>query len=377
MRTIVILAALAMAPATSVGQLSGVLEGHARGELQSAPPGLAAFAAGNYEAALEALRRTPEGSVPHHDRFTRAALLYQRDRERVLQLRDEIDLPARQSFYLRHPPMTASLDGETSVPLTVVRFPATLMGGEEVTMLLDTGGSGVGIDQELVEQFEMPHTTEIETSGTLPFVGGIVFEKHPVVIPELSIGKLELRNVPAEYAVFSEEEQELLDRSPLPDYDIIVGLDTFIGFVDEIRLDRREGTITFSDTPELTEGGIPFLFHASKPFTAFRGGDEWWTTLVDTGSTTDMMDEAYVLEQQTSRIEKTWRGFDVVEYRVPVTAPSGMPFPTLVRDYAMDLDLTIGGERIELLIGHPHERFVFNLVDNRLAIDPCVDSCAE
>jgi hypothetical protein len=39
------------------------------------------------------------------------------------------------------------------------------MGEEEVVVLLDTGGAGVGIDQELVERFDMPRSAEVTRSG--------------------------------------------------------------------------------------------------------------------------------------------------------------------------------------------------------------------
>jgi hypothetical protein len=356
------------APTVAQDELSSALEQLVAGELQAESTGLSAFAAGDYETAFDALLRADEGSVPFQQRFIASALLYQRDREKLLEYRDRVTLPASQAFYLQHPPMTASLDGETSVPLTVVRFPATLMGEEEVVVLLDTGGAGVGIDQELVERFDMPRSAEVTGTGLLPFVGGIEFDKYATVIPELAIGDLEMTNVPAEFSVFDAEAQAILDRSPIPAFDIIMGLDTFIGYVDEVRFDWRNERITFDSSAEL-ERGFPFLFHASKPFTAMRGFGEWWTTVIDTGSTSDMMAEEYVRNEYTSRRETKWRGYDVVNYRVPVQWPSGETFLSLIQSFNMDLDLVIGDQRVEYLIGHPHQLAVFNLADNLFRIE--------
>lgn len=353
--------------------LSGTLVDLVTGDLDAQHDGLAAFAEADYEAAFDALREAPDGAVPYQDRFETAALLYQRDREKLLQYRDALTLPTAQAFYLEHPPMKVSLAGETSVPLTVVRFPATLMGEEEVTVLLDTGGAGVGIDQELVERYGMPRSADVTGRGSLPFVGGLEFDKYAVVIPELEIGDLRMTNVPAEYSEFDEEAQAILDRVPLPEFDIIMGLDTFIGFVEELRLDWNSGEITFDSTAEL-EGGVPFLFHASKPFTAMRGFGDWWTTVIDTGSTSDMMAERFVRERNASRRETVWRGYDVVNYRVPVQWPSGETFLALVQSFNMDIDLVIGGEHVEFLIGHQHQRMVFNLSENRFTAEPAENS---
>jgi hypothetical protein len=372
MRLLLLLLSLSItAPALSDQSLSNTLEALVRGEIEGESAGLAAFAAADYRTAFDLLRDASDEAVPYRERFVAAALLYQRDRAALLEHRDAVTLPAPQAFYLEHPPMTVSLDGATSAPLTVARFPATLMGEEEVVVLLDTGAAGVGIDQELVERYDMPRSSEATARGVLPFVGGIEFDKYAVVIPELSIGGLRMTHVPAEYSAFDEEARRILDASPLPEFDIIMGLDTFIGFVEEVRLDWRNGRITFDSSAQLRHG-TPFLFHASKPFTAMRGFGEWWTTVVDTGSTSDMMEETYVRERHVSRRETVWRGYDIVEYRVPVEWPTGETFLSRVQSFSTDLDLVIGDERVEFLIGHPHERMVFNLADNRFTVEAAV-----
>jgi hypothetical protein len=263
--------------------------------------------------------------------------------------------------------VTADLNGETTLPVNNTRFSA-VMGRDTLTVLLDTGGSGVGINQEWVEKYDMPTDTTIATYGSLPFINNAQFTKHPVVIPELSIGSMTIKNLPAEYSVFDEENQQKVDAVDLPEFDIIMGLDTFIGLVGEVEFNWIHDTITFRDSPTLTDGK-PFLFYSSKPFTSFEVGGEYLTTVIDTGSPSDMIRKAYYMNNYTEAEEKTWGDYTYTEYTVPISTGIGPDLDLKIGSYTGELDLVISDVPIELLIGFQHNRMTFNLEQNVMMVE--------
>ena len=372
MKTVALSLLIFIAPITIHAQSSmkTVLANVAGDQTELLPDDLNAYADGKYKEAFNLLQTSEAEQIPQRSRFLTYALLYQRNydlvREAFKSGDDQIDIPETYKFYTNHPEVSAELDGETTLPVNNTRFKAVL-GTDTLTVLLDTGGSGVGIDQTWVETYDLPFDSTISSGGSLPFIDNATFTKHPVMIPELRIGSMTLKNVPAEYSKFDEENQKKLDAVDLPHFDIIMGLDTFIGLIGEVELNWIDETITFRQEPTLTEG-VPFLFYSSKPFTAFSVDDQHLTTLIDTGSPTDMIRKEYYMNNYTKAEEKTYNQYTYTEYTVPIVVDDGTTLDLKIGDYTGGIDLTISDVPVELLIGFNHDRMIFNLVDNLLIV---------
>ena len=374
MKYLIITLIFTVTPAITLAQsaLDEILWLLATHQTEQLPEALAAYATADYESAYQQMT-SPQRSeqMAFASRFKTYALINQKNYERI---RSELAssgshtfIPETYEFYVEHPQVSANLSGETTLPVNNTRFSAVL-GRDTLTVLLDTGGSGVGINQEWVEAYNMPTDTTIATYGSLPFINNAQFTKHPVVIPELSIGSMTIKNLPAEYSVFDEENQQKVDAVDLPEFDIIMGLDTFIGLIGEVEFNWIDDTITFRDTPTLTDGK-PFLFYSSKPFTAFEVGGEYLTTVIDTGSPSDMIRKVFYTDNYTEAEEKTWGDYTYTEYTVPIATGIGPDLDLKIGSYTGELDLVISDVPIELLIGFQHNRMTFNLEQNVMMVE--------
>lgn len=332
------------------------------------PDGLEAYANGDYSEAFNTFVSSSSSDMPFREKFVTYSLLYQRDYKLIKEyLESDIYLPEAYRFYIRHPRMEANLDGQTSLDLDNNRFQATI-GSDTLTVLLDTGGSGVGINREWVEKYDMPYDTTISTTGVLPFFDNATFKKYPVMIPELTLGDMKLENIPAEYSSFTEEEQAKVEDVGIPEFDIIMGLDTFIGYIGEVEFNWISGTITFRKQPALQDG-TPFIFYSSKPFTSYSIDGEYLTTVIDTGSPNDMIEEDFYLNNYTRKEEKTWEQYEYTEYTVDIERSKREPLSLLFRDYTGGINLTIGDEKIEFLVGFNHKNLTLNIEDNILRLN--------
>lgn len=325
--------------------------------------GLNAYANAEYAKAYEILKKNRSKEVPYLREFTRDALLYQRSNKMIQKAlaTSSIELPAQYKFYLKHPEMKLKLDKNTaSADLSNNLFTATLNDLQTITILLDTGGSGVGISEKLVNKYGLKKDTTISVKGSLPAFN-VTFFKHPVIIPKISVGGMELTGIYAEYSVADPESKGKYNG---PDFDVIMGLDTFIGYLDEVTFDWETKKITFIKNSENT-GGKPFLFYDSKPFTSFQINNEDLTALVDTGSNTDILRKNIYLRSYTKKEEKTYKNYAYNEYTVELK-PDDLTLK--IGDHTDNLNLVIGDEKIDLILGYKHRKASFNLKNNRLRI---------
>ena len=329
-------------------------------------PGLRAYASGNYERAYELLQTAAPDEVPRRDALLANALVYQRNRALLLKmLRTQPELvPDFHQFYVQQPTPEIRLgEPEVSAALTQNRFRAVLNGKDTVTILLDTGGSGAGINAKWVETYELPTDTTLRSRGVLPAFN-VAFFKHPTVIPRIDIGALTLRHIPATYSVADPTSTGTYTG---PEFDIILGLDVFIGYLDEVVFDWENKMIRFRETAT-AEAEQPFIFYNSKPFTAYRIDDEAYTTILDTGSRNDILDKEIYLKKYTKKEKKTYGEYTYYEYTVDLLSDGTDSLQLKIGDYTDDLHLVIGDEPVGLLLGNNHQRLVLNIKDNRFLL---------
>ena len=74
--------------------------------------------------------------------------------------------------------------------------------------------------------------TSIKSESYAPAFNYKSYES-PVIIPKLTIGTMILNNIQAKY---NPENKELNGNAEIEKFDIIMGIDVFIGFVNNIKL---------------------------------------------------------------------------------------------------------------------------------------------
>lgn len=361
--SLICLILFAISETNAQNKLQPYLSDLVNGKTDSYSQGLNAFADADYQKAYKLLKKEEAQDVPYREDFLQSALLYQRDNELIKKslAKGSINIPESYKFFLKYPKMKLKIDkNTTSVELSRNLFKATLGDGEPITILLDTGGSGVGISEELVNKYRMKKDSSISQKGSLPAFD-VTFSKHPVIIPEITIGDMTLTGIYAEYSVIDPESKGKYNG---PAFDVIIGLDTFIGYLDEVIFDWENKKLIFQKH-SASKIGNPFLFHSSKPFTSFRFGDENLTTILDTGSAVDLLPKEIYLKNYSKKEQKKYGEYTYNEYTVELTANFKDVIELKVADYRDDLKLVIGGEEIDLVLGNRHKKVTFNLKTNR------------
>lgn len=178
-----------------------------------ATPEDALFAQGKFTEAAEAyaqvLARDP-GSAAALAGLARVRLYEGREHEAVELARKTLAVAPRHpvatgvlaiaeeraklfgpEFYgIEAPAAAPAVDFVITDPLPVIRV---TIGGREVNVLLDTGAPNIMLKRELVEELGLP----ISEGGEGVFAGGQRARIDRTTVPELEIGGIRIRNVPA------------------------------------------------------------------------------------------------------------------------------------------------------------------------------------
>jgi hypothetical protein len=318
---------------------------------------------------MNIMQEMEKDDLIHYDYFNSASIIFQRDSAllRSMLHDSENSIPKKYSFYLGEPKMRIELEDTTTVGLNSNRFSA-IIGKDTINVLFDTGGDGVSINQKWVEKYQMKHDTSIASVGILPFINNARFTKHPVIIPHVKIGSMTMYNVNAEFDSFEEDELLKLKEAGVPQYDMVIGLNTFVGFIDEIEFDWKQGKLSFRKEATLKDG-VPFLFFDNKAFSSFSVNGKPLVTVFDTGSPGDKIGEKYYLNEYIKKESKSYKQYDYMEYTLVVENPFDEKQIIKVGDYAGDLNLKLRNEPVDLLFGTNHKNLKFNIQDNILRLE--------
>jgi hypothetical protein len=176
-------------------------------------PGDDLFAQGRFDEATqlyEDAAKAAPGSAPLLARLARARLYQGRESEALDLARRALELApgnpiamATQGvaqarlrnfgadFYqVENPESTGSVPFVITDPLPVVHV---TIGGREATFLIDTGGPDIMVRRPLAEALGLP----ISEGGLGVFAGGRQARVDRTVVPEIEIGGVRIRNVPA------------------------------------------------------------------------------------------------------------------------------------------------------------------------------------
>ncbi|SFR52150.1 Aspartyl protease [Robiginitalea myxolifaciens] len=353
---------------TQAQELSTYISDVVARDLDRYAPGLQAYAKGEYQKAFEGLsaETKADGQYDFLNKLRGYALVYQRDQNLLgSKLKEDPQLLNEfYQFYATQPAMEIALEGKTATPLDKNLFTAILNGKDTLTVMLDTGAGGVGINAEWVRKYNMDRDTTIVRSGSLPAFG-ITFEKHPVLIPEIQIGSMIMTNIPGSYTA---PDSESGGEYTGPKFDMIMGLDIFLGFIEQVTFDWTTNELVFHEKTEMTEG-LPFIFYGSKPITSTTLRGKKYTTVLDTGSGVDIIPPEIYLKDYSKKEEKTYEQYSYVLYTLPVELPGTKITELQIGDFTREFDLVLDGLPVPFLIGHKHQKMSFNLAQNRVIIE--------
>lgn len=268
------------------------------------------------------------------------------------------------SFYNQFPKSEINFtSGETVIlPLERNLFLATI-GKDSLRVVFDTGGHGISISKRLVEKYRLPTDTMIKGSSYMPAFKR-VSKTSPTIIKTLNFGSLELSNLRAEYTVSAQEDGEFEAKQQ---YDIFMGIDILIGLIDYVRFDWENNEITFSDQKLEMQNSQPFFFFDSKPITVLQLGNKNLTTVFDTGSPVDILNQEYYKDLYEKKEEKKYGDYGYNLYTVPIN--SGRERLNLgIADYMEGFNLKLDEEIIDLIIGTSHQRLTIDLKNNKLEV---------
>jgi predicted aspartyl protease len=154
-----------------------------------------------------------------------------------------------------------TLNGRTSGALVQVR----INNGKTLRLLLDTGASGITLDERTARKQPMLDVADTEVSGV-----GAAARARLMLASRVQIGELEVADCPV----------RVMARLATPEADGVIGMDVFQEF--RIRLDagaRELRLEAFGERPVRTVDSDPLLFVRAR----INGKDEGMF-LVDTGS---------------------------------------------------------------------------------------------
>lgn len=180
---------------------------------QVAPAGDALFAEGRFAEAASAAEEAAANQPNSADALAKLARirLYQHRESEAAELARKADALAPGNPIVAQVLAIAQVRGkgfsgdayqvENPTAVGTVQFVATdplptmrvTIGGREATFLLDTGAPDIMLKQSFAEELGLPLTD----AGVGTFAGGRQAKVQRTVVPELEIGGLKLRNVPA------------------------------------------------------------------------------------------------------------------------------------------------------------------------------------
>ena len=174
-----------------------------------------------------------------------------------------------------------------------------------------------------------------------------------------------MQNIPAK---FNSENKELKGNEEMEKFDIIMGMDIFVGYIKSIKFDWVNNKMTFSN--DRTQKDLPykFIFFDAKPISLMSIGQKTFTVLLDTGSPVDLIDKEIYKNNYTTKEEKKYGTFIYNEYTVPVKIGDDKITLKTV-DYKPNFNLKLNDEMIDFIIGNNHKSLTFDLVNNFYKLD--------
>ena len=233
------------------------------------------------------------------------------------------------------------------VPLDGMSIPATL-NGEAVSIILDTGAPGLGVDREVAERVGLKVDRSVASTSYIPSFG-LALPKHPALIDTLEIGGVTMRNVPANTGgTVPDDQREAYERmrTSLAADQAIMGLDALRQAFDVVEFDYEEGVVRLireDDTPTARPGFI--LGGGRKPVTPLTRNGETVNVYLDTGAYGHILgpDAADPACAPSRTFEQAWGRF--TEYKVPLRLAGSAPFDAWValREFGVDAEWDVTG----------------------------------
>ena len=186
-------------------------------------------------------------------------------------------------------------DNRVELPFDQFYFRATVNGTDTVTVFFDTGAPGVAISQELVDRYGWQTDTLYSGTSSLPALG-MTFKNYPVLIPELKIGSMTIKNLFAKYSKLTEEEESTLKSKGLDKHDILIGLNVFRDLIDGVVFDYPKGEIRFIKELEADSAPPNFCFVGETPAISYRWNGKKENAYLDTGSPRHVMPKRQLAE---------------------------------------------------------------------------------
>lgn len=326
---------------------------------------LKSFIDGNYQKANKQLSVLNNKNLFNYKEFYINSIIYQRD---YVKLKKNFNnnksfFQPFMKFFISQIPMEIDLSKSTTIFLAKNRI-VGLIGNDTINILFDTGGSGISINKKLVDKYNMQFDTIIKSDTYMPAFNYRSFES-PVIIPQLTIGSMVMKNI---HAKFNIENKELKDNKEIEKFDIIMGMDIFVGHIKSIKFDWVDNKMTFSN--ENLEQKLPykFIFFNAKPISLMTIGQKAFTSLLDTGSPVDLIDKEVYIKNYTKKEEKKYGSFVYNEYTVPVKIGKAEISLKAV-DYKPNFNLKLNDEIIDFIVGNNHKSLTFDLVNNFYKLD--------
>ena len=194
------------------------------------------------------------------------------------------------------PETTFSMNQDVvALPFEQFYFKATVNGTDTVTVFFDTGAPGVAVSQELVERYGWETDTAYSGTSVLPALG-MRFKNYPVLIPELKIGGLIVKNLFAKYSLLTSKEKEILASKGLNKHDILIGLNVFKKLVDGVAFDYPNREIRFFKHLEDDTKRPNFCFVDETPAISYQWNGIRLNAQLDTGSPRHVVPKSQLIE---------------------------------------------------------------------------------
>ena len=324
------------------------------------PAGLQEFRNADYKSAYQKFKSLDSTKLFNYEDFLYKSLIYSRD---SLMIRNEVEngniiLDDFQTFYVKQNQMSISLNGKTTIDLNKNIITGTI-GNDTIRILFDTGGDGISISEKFVEKYKMTKDTTIKREGFVPALNYRSI-KHPTIIPTLKIGNMTMTNVPATYEKNKKEtERKTTDG---PEFDMIMGVNMFVGFINGIEFNWTANQLTFSNEIQTLSDPLKYIMFDSKPICLFKLNGKYFTSLLDTGSPIDLISKDIYLNNYIKKEAKKYGDFSYNDYTL--TAKLGANEINLIAaDYRDDLNLILNDEKIDFIIGNNKQYLKLDLTN--------------
>ena len=320
---------------------------------------------GNYCLANKQLKKLKKDQIFCFNQFYENSIIYQRDIKKLKKefIRNSELFQPSVKFYIEQQPMEIVLNEKTIVSLSKNRI-VGIIGNDTLNILFDTGGAGISINKKFVDKYKMKTDTSIK-SGIYAPAFNYKSSESPVIIPRLTIGTMVMNNIPAK---FNSENKELKENTEIDKFDIIMGIDVFVGYIKSIKFDWINNNLTFSNKEIEQKLDNKFIFFDSKPIILMNIKNQVFTALLDTGSPVDLIDKTVYEKNHTFKEEKKYGSFTYKEYTVPVSIKNKI-LNLKAADYKPNFNLKLSNEIIDFIIGNNHKNIIFDLVNNRYNIE--------